>query len=138
MRYRHGLLQGFAEGFKTANRSVFIDTYSNYHFVKNFGEEKEAENILKPELLAVCHLGNQVKREVQNRLSEFESLEVRVRGDVFGLDQVHQRCNLGVDSSFELEVFLAGISGGGLRLQPIMRMRISRTEHIIEVRVQAH
>lgn len=51
MKYRHGLLQTFADGFKTANRSVFIDTYSNYYFVKEFGDEKEAEEIFKPELL---------------------------------------------------------------------------------------
>ena len=51
MKFRHGLLQTFADGFKTANRSVFIDTYSNYYFVKNFGTEKESEAILKPELL---------------------------------------------------------------------------------------
>jgi hypothetical protein len=51
MKYRHGLLQTFADGFKTANRSVFIDTYSNYYFTKELGEEKEAEAILKPELL---------------------------------------------------------------------------------------
>lgn len=51
MKYRHGLLQGFADGFKSANRSVFIDTYSNYYFIKKYGEEKEAEAIFKPELL---------------------------------------------------------------------------------------
>ncbi len=51
MKYRHGLLQTFADGFKTANRSVFIDTYSNYYFAKEFGENQAAEAILKPELL---------------------------------------------------------------------------------------
>ncbi|CAN5848609.1 hypothetical protein BH20ACI4_BH20ACI4_23240 [soil metagenome] len=51
MKYRHGLLQMFADGFKTANRAVFIDTYSNYYFTKKFGEEKEAEEILTPDLL---------------------------------------------------------------------------------------
>jgi hypothetical protein len=51
MKYRHGLLQTFADGFKTANRAVFIDTYSNYYFTKEFGEEKEAEAMFKPELL---------------------------------------------------------------------------------------
>ena len=51
MKYRHGLLQTFADGFKTANRAVFIDTYSNYYFVKEAGEEPETEAILEPELL---------------------------------------------------------------------------------------
>jgi hypothetical protein len=51
MTYRHGLLQTFADGFKSANRSVFIDTYSNYYFVRKFGEEKAVETIFEPELL---------------------------------------------------------------------------------------
>lgn len=51
MKHRHGLLQTFADGFKTANRSVFIDTYSNYYFVKELGDKPGAEKILKPELL---------------------------------------------------------------------------------------
>lgn len=51
MKYRHGLLQTFADGFKTANRAVFIDTYSNYYFVKEFGAEKAAEEMFEPELL---------------------------------------------------------------------------------------
>ena len=50
MKYRHGLLQTFADGFKTANRSVFIDTYSNYYFIKEFGAEKESKAIFEPEL----------------------------------------------------------------------------------------
>jgi hypothetical protein len=52
MKYRHGLLQTFSDGFKTANRSVFIDTYSNYYFTKEMGREKETEEILQPDLLA--------------------------------------------------------------------------------------
>lgn len=76
MKYRHGLLQGFAEGFKTANRSVFIDTYSNYHFVKNFGEEKEAEAVLKPELLAVL-------RQVAKAAKEKTLLDALVRRNIF-------------------------------------------------------
>jgi len=51
MRYRHGLLQTFADGFKAANRSVFIDTYSNYYFTKEHGEETASETMLKAELL---------------------------------------------------------------------------------------
>lgn len=51
MQYRHGMLQTFADGFKTANRSVFIDTYSNYYFTKELGEDSEAENLIESELL---------------------------------------------------------------------------------------
>jgi hypothetical protein len=51
MKYRHGLLQGFSEGFKAANRSVFIDTYSNYYFTKQYGKNSDSIGIMKPELL---------------------------------------------------------------------------------------
>ena len=62
MKYRHGLLQTFADGFKTANRAVFIDTYSNYYFIKKFGAENEAKAILKPELLdALSQITNAAK-----------------------------------------------------------------------------
>ncbi len=64
MKYRHGLLQMFADGFKTANRSVFIDTYSNYYFTKKFGEEKESEKILTPELLGALR---QIHRAAQTK-----------------------------------------------------------------------
>ncbi len=66
MKYRHGLLQMFADGFKTANRSVFIDTYSNYYFTKQFGEEKASEEILKPDLLDALrriHRAAQTKKQ---------------------------------------------------------------------------
>lgn len=51
MKYRHGLLQAFSDGFKAANRAVFIDTYSNYYFSKQLGDHPDAGKILKPELL---------------------------------------------------------------------------------------
>jgi hypothetical protein len=63
MKYRHSLLQTFADGFKTANRSVFIDTYSNYYFTKEFGEEKATEAILKPELLDALRQIHRAARE---------------------------------------------------------------------------
>lgn len=76
MRYRHGLLQTFADGFKTANRSVFIDTYSNYYFVKEVGEEKEAETILEPELLAAL-------RKITKAAKTGELLETETRRKLF-------------------------------------------------------
>lgn len=51
MKYRHGLLNGFSEGFKIANRSVFIDTYSNYYFTKELDDPCVAEKMFRPELL---------------------------------------------------------------------------------------
>jgi hypothetical protein len=41
----------FAQGFKEANRSVFIDTYANYYFTKHHGQTPGAEEIVAPELL---------------------------------------------------------------------------------------
>lgn len=48
---RLGMLNAFSEGFKDANRSVFIDTYTNYHFSKEFGKHRDAHTIMMPELL---------------------------------------------------------------------------------------
>lgn len=76
MKYRHGLLQTFADGFKTANRSVFIDTYSNYYFIKKFGEEKEAETIFKPELLEAL-------RQITKAASEKKLLDTNTRRQLF-------------------------------------------------------
>lgn len=76
MKYRHGLLQGFADGFKTANRSVFIDTYSNYYFIKKFGAEKEAETIFKPELLDAL-------RQITKAANEKKLLDTNTRRQLF-------------------------------------------------------
>ena len=76
MKYRHGLLQAFADGFKTANRSVFIDTYSNYYFVKKFGEEKEADVIFEPELLHAL-------RQITCAAKEKKLLDAAVRRKLF-------------------------------------------------------
>lgn len=76
MKYRHGLLQGFSEGFKTANRSVFIDTYSNYYFTKDHGEEKEAEAIFEPELLDAL-------RQIHRAAKKDELLETETRRVLF-------------------------------------------------------
>jgi hypothetical protein len=48
---RSYMLFEFSQGFKEANRSVFIDTYTNYFFSKRHGEEPGAEEILPPALL---------------------------------------------------------------------------------------
>ena len=41
----------FSQGFKEANRSVFMDTYANYFFTKRHGQEPGAETIIAPQLL---------------------------------------------------------------------------------------
>jgi hypothetical protein len=52
---RAAMLADFSEGFKEANRSVFVDTYTNYHFTKRFGEEAEAEELVPPALLELLN-----------------------------------------------------------------------------------
>jgi hypothetical protein len=76
MNYRHGLLQTFSDGFKAANRSVFIDTYSNYYFTKKHGEERETEGIFKPELLDAL-------REIHRAAKTGETLKVDNRRRIF-------------------------------------------------------
>lgn len=49
--YRLGILNDFAEGFRTVNRQVCIDTYANYHFTKQHGDEPDASQIVSPKLL---------------------------------------------------------------------------------------
>lgn len=48
---RSYMLYEFSQGFKEANRSVFIDTYTNYVFTKRHGEADGADALLEPALL---------------------------------------------------------------------------------------
>jgi hypothetical protein len=48
---RSYMLFEFSQGFKEANRSVFVDTYANYAFSKLHGEAEGADEIVAPELL---------------------------------------------------------------------------------------
>ncbi|MGB0091209.1 MAG: hypothetical protein WBP81_01520 [Solirubrobacteraceae bacterium] len=41
----------FSQGFKEANRSVFMDTYANYYFTKRHGQATGAEEVIAPQLL---------------------------------------------------------------------------------------
>jgi len=45
------MLFEFAQGFKEANRSVFVDTYTNYFFTKAHGDDPGAAEVLAPELV---------------------------------------------------------------------------------------
>jgi hypothetical protein len=45
------MLFAFSQGFKEANRSVFMDTYANYYFTKRHGEAPGADNVVAPQLL---------------------------------------------------------------------------------------
>lgn len=53
--YRMALLGGFAEGFKSVNRQVFVDTFTNYYYTKQYGSRADAGGILHPELFAALN-----------------------------------------------------------------------------------
>jgi hypothetical protein len=54
----------FSQGFKEANRSVFMDTYANYYFTKRHGEEAGADEVVASELLDAL---NRVHRAARSR-----------------------------------------------------------------------
>jgi hypothetical protein len=81
--YRMGMLGGFAEGFKSVNRQVFIDTFTNFYFTKHYGQRADAAGILQPELFAALNavhtatrtgaiLSTERKREVFSLALQFE------------------------------------------------------------------
>lgn len=72
---RSYMLFEFSQGFKEANRSVFMDTYTNYFFTKRFGEEPGAEEILPPELLEALNRVHHAAR-AGKRLPRAERAEV--------------------------------------------------------------
>jgi len=53
--FRMTLLSGFAEGFKTVNRQVFIDTFTNYFYTKHYGENPAAGGALHPTLFSALN-----------------------------------------------------------------------------------
>lgn len=74
--YRMGLLERFSEGFRKANRAVFIDTYTNYYFTKTHGRSPEAARLLRPELLEALN-------EMHEAATRRQSLPVDSRRDLF-------------------------------------------------------
>jgi hypothetical protein len=74
--YRMGLLGRFAEAFKTANRAVFIDTFTNYYFTKAHGRESGAEGLLPAPLLAALN-------EVHAAAARGQRLSAAARRDLF-------------------------------------------------------
>ncbi len=48
---RLAMLNDFCEGFRAANRMVFIDTFTNYYFSKELGRHRDACKFIAPELL---------------------------------------------------------------------------------------
>lgn len=69
------MLFEFAQGFKEANRSVFIDTYSNYFFTRAHGEEPAVEEVIAPQLAAALNRVHHAAR-TGARLSRAERADV--------------------------------------------------------------
>ncbi len=59
---RSYMLFRFSQGFKEANRSVFVDTYSNYVFSKRHGEAPGADEVLAPALLEALNRVHRARR----------------------------------------------------------------------------
>jgi hypothetical protein len=73
---RSYMLFEFSQGFKEANRSVFVDTYANYHFTKAHGEDPGAEQVLPAPLLEALN-------RVHHAARAGVRLTPRERADVF-------------------------------------------------------
>ena len=69
------MLFRFSQGFKEANRSVFVDTYANYVFAKRHGEAPGADEILAPALLEALNRVHEARR-AGRQLRERERAEV--------------------------------------------------------------
>ncbi|MEM9703612.1 MAG: hypothetical protein AAF907_14330 [Planctomycetota bacterium] len=65
MGRRHAMLQEFADGFKQANRSVFIDTYSQFYLTAELDDPTDAAPLIGDDLapaLATIHDANRSGR----------------------------------------------------------------------------
>lgn len=80
---RMAMLGGFAEGFKSVNRQVFIDTFTNYFYTKHYGHRADATRMMQPELFGALNavhaarragtqLGPAERREVFELALQFE------------------------------------------------------------------
>ena len=69
------MLFEFSQGFKEANRSVFMDTYANYFFTKEHGEVPGAEEILPAPLLEALNRVHHASR-AGRRLSPAERAQI--------------------------------------------------------------
>lgn len=73
---RAAMLGRFSDGFKVANRSVFADTFTNYHLTKRFGEAGGLERVMPPELIEALN-------RVHHAARRGRQLPQHERGEVF-------------------------------------------------------
>lgn len=74
--YRLGLLQEFAEAFRRVNRQVCIDSYANFHFARQFGQQSAAGDVLPASLLDALN-------RVHQAAAQGKSLDPREKRAVF-------------------------------------------------------
>lgn len=65
MKEKKRMLNEFEVSFQITNRSVFIDTYTNYYFSKTFGRQPGAEKFIDPVLLRAL---NEVHEATRNHI----------------------------------------------------------------------
>ncbi len=68
-------LAAFADAFREINRLVCVDTYTNYHLVKRFGETPELLEVLSPEILTALGRVHWARKNGQ-QLAETEKRSV--------------------------------------------------------------
>ena len=68
--FRMAMLGGFAEGFKTVNRQVFIDTFTNYHYTKRYGSDTRAAGAMHPDLFEALNTMHTATRDHEGLSSE--------------------------------------------------------------------
>ena len=61
---KFAVLDGFETAFKSANRQVFIDTYTNFYFTRIYGKTTGVERFIRRDLLSAL---NSVHDAVQRR-----------------------------------------------------------------------
>ena len=104
--FRMAMLGGFAEGFKSVNRQVFIDTFTNYYFTKQYGSRREAEGILHPELYTALNAVHEARRAG-------ESLNAAQKRQVFALALQFEQ-EVTVAPGFRTSPDIAGSGSGTL------------------------
>jgi hypothetical protein len=104
----------FSQGFKEANRSVFMDTYANYYFTKRHGGVPGAEDVIAPELLEALNRVHHAARS-SRELSPAERRQVFETSLLF-----EQETTVGPKVKEEVSKFDCPILTG-IVLKPIVR-----------------
>jgi hypothetical protein len=116
MERRKQMLDRFSYDFKDTNRQVFIDTYTNYYFTREYGLQPGAERILQPVLLAALN-------RVHRAREQGEFLSLPERRDVFATALTwEQEMSVGPRVAEAVKKFNCPILKA-LALKPVVRFR---------------